>query len=199
MRRKMAVLMGVVLGLALFSFPVHGQDLECDYVLSLAVSAKGIDVEDGYNLWAVLDSGYLDICGVFNGATTDIIYAEFSDDFDVYWDIYGTVIWNRAGTRAYIQGSDLTEDLSSYLDGTIRWSRGLYRISAAGGVNDGNSFILRYSSILGYGYLDLWEVLKASELEGSRTPRFQRLDQAKLKKWKERVSSKQGGNEGGAK
>jgi len=189
-RGKMAVLIGVVLGLVLFSFPVRGQDLECDYVLSFAVSAKGIDVEDGYDLWGVLDHGYLDICGLFNGATTDAIYAEFSDDFDVYWDIYGTVIWNPAGTRAYIQGSDIKEEMSSYLDGTIRWSRGLYRISAAGGVNDGYSFILRYNSILGYGSLDLSEVLKASELEGSRTPRFQKLDQAKLKKWKERVSSK---------
>lgn len=190
MKRGMeALLVGLVLGLVLFSMPVHGQDVACDYVLSFAVNVRGIEIEDGYDLWEVLDRGYLDICGVFNGATTDIIYAEFSDDFAVYWNIYGTIVWNPAGTRAYVQGSDLTEDLSSYLDGNLRWSRGVYRLSATGGVNDGYSFILKYKSILGYGYLDSWEVLKATGLDAIRTPRFQNIDQVKWNRWKERISS----------
>ena len=175
------ILGGILIGLVLCGLPVYAQAVECDYILSFDVSLKGTEIDDGYDLWGFSGYGYyFDVCGLFNGATLDVIYAELSDDDGVLWDIYGTVIWNPAGTSSYVQGSDLNENFSSYLDGRIRWSRGLYSITAAGGVNDGIFFISKYKSIKGYGYLDSAEILKASGLDQIGRAKFQRLDKAKL-------------------
>jgi len=176
------ILGGVTIVLILFAAPGYAQDLECDYMLSFEdLQLTETEIDDGYSIANFSEYGYyFDICGLFNGATSDVIYAELSDDFGFYWDIYGTIIWNPKGTSAYIQGSDLTEDFSTYLDGKIKWSRGLYSISATGGVNDGYSFILRYKSIRGYGYLDSWDLLKASGLDQIGRGKFQNLDKAKL-------------------
>ena len=179
----MKKIVGVLaLMLALLAVPVYAEDAECDYILSFEdVRLSETEIDDGYDIANFSEYGYyLDICGLFNGATSDVIYAELSDDGNVLWDVYGTVIWNPKGTSAYIQGSDLTEDFSTYLDGKIQWSRGLYSISATGGVSDGYSFILKYKSIRGVGYLDAWNLLKASGLDQTGRGKFQKLDKAKL-------------------
>ena len=187
MKRILGVL---VVMLALAAVPVYAQESECDYVLSFEdVSLRGTEIDDGYDIFDFFGYNfYFDICGLFNGATTDLIYGELSDDLgEIYLDIYGTAIWNHKGTKAYVQGSDLTEELSTYLDGTIKWSRGIYRISATGGVNDGFSFVQKYKSIRGLGYLESSEMLKASGLDQLGRVKFQKLDKTKFLGLKEKT------------
>jgi hypothetical protein len=134
----------------IFTVPVHAQSV-CDYVLSFEnVSLSGTSIEDGYLFSGFSQYGYyLDICGIYTGSTTDSIYAELSDDSGVYWFVYGTMIWNEDMTRAYMQASYLDEVYATYLDGTVGYSRGWYKISAKGGDNDSSSYIDIYKKIYG--------------------------------------------------
>ena len=157
----------------------------CDYVLSFEdVRLSGKQVEDGYFLYGFSEYGYyLDICGFYaeNTNTTDLIYAELSDDSGVYWYVYGTAIWDEAWKKAYVQASYLDDTYSTYLDGTIKFSGGWYKISAKGGDNgsdnDGVFYITLFNKISGIGgFLDN-EV--TSLKEGGRT-KFKNLDKSKL-------------------
>lgn len=180
---------GVTLSLfLLFAVPVHAQ-LVCDYVLSFEdVSLSGTSIEDGYIFSGFSQYGYyFDICGVYsNGATTDSIYAELSDDSGVYWWVYGTMIWNQAMTRAYMQTSYLDEVYSTYLDGTIRFSNGWYKMSAKAGDNDSASYIDIYRRI--YGRWGVFDSGVASVSQGGRT-KFKNLDEAKLSGLREKLQT----------
>jgi hypothetical protein len=147
----MKLFAGVTLILCLFfAVQVHAQSV-CDYTLSFEdVSIAGTSVEDGYLFSGFSQYGYyLDICGIYTGSTADSIYAELSDDGGIYWYVYGTMIWNEDMTRAYVQASYLDEVYSTYLDGTVRYSNGWYRISAKGGDNDSSSYIDMYKKMNG--------------------------------------------------
>ena len=178
----------VVILFLLLSVPVHAQSV-CDYVLSFEdVSLSGTSIEDGYFFSGFSEYGYyFDICGIYTATnTTDLIYAELSDDTGVYWWVYGTMIWNQEMTRAYIQASYLDEVYSTYLDGTIRFSNGWYKISAKGGDNDSASYIDIYKRINGkWGILD---DAAASVSQGGRT-KFKNLDGLKLSGLREKLQT----------
>jgi hypothetical protein len=167
----------VVILLLLFAVPVYAQ-WGCDYVLSFEnVSPSGTRIYDGYILSEFSRYGYyLDICGIYTGYTTDSIYAELSDDFGVYGFLYGTIIWNEEMKNAYIQASYLDEVYSMYLDGTIKFSRGQYNLSAKGGFNNSFSNIIRFD-INGEGdFLDN----AATNLSQEKRTKFKHLDTSKL-------------------
>jgi hypothetical protein len=171
----------------LFTVQVHAQSA-CDYVLSFEnVSLAGTSVDDGYLLSGFSQYGYyLDICGFYTGATTDSIYAELSDDSGVYWFVYGTMIWNEEMTRAFVQASYLDEVYSTYLDGTVRYSNGWYKISAKGGDNDSSSYVDKYKKING-----TWGVFNnemASVSQGGRT-KFKNLDASKVSGLREKIQT----------
>jgi hypothetical protein len=168
----------VVILFLLFAVRVYAQS-DCDYVLSFEnVSFSRTQIDDGYFVSGFSEYGYyLDICGVYTGNTTDSIYAELSDDSGVYWSVYGTIIWNKAMTNAYIQASYLDETYSTYLDGTIKLSRRRYKISAKGGDNDSVSYITIFNNINGTG--DLLDNGVSSLGQGGRT-KFKNLDKSKL-------------------
>ena len=136
----------------LFTVQVHAQSA-CDYVLSFEnVSLSGTSVDDGYLFSGFSQYGYyLDICGFYTGATTDSIYAELSDDSGVYWFVYGTMIWNEEMTRAFVQASYLDEVYSTYLDGTVRYSNGWYKISAKGGTMKAPPTSIYTRKLMGHG------------------------------------------------
>jgi hypothetical protein len=175
----------------LLTVRVHAQSA-CDYVLSFEdVSFSGTSIEDGYFFSGFSQYGYyLDICGVYSDtATTDSIYAELSDDTGVYWWVYGTMIWNQEMTRAYVQASYLDEVYSTYLDGTIRFSNGWYRISAKGGDNDSASYIDIYKRI--NGRWGVFDNAVASLSQGGRT-KFKNLDGSKLSGLREKLQTNLG-------
>lgn len=168
----------VLILLLLFSVRVYAQS-DCDYVLSFEnVSLSGTLIEDGYFPSGLSGYGfYLDICGVYTGYTTDSIYAELSDDLGVYWSVYGTIIWNKSMTTAYVQASYLDEVYSTYLDGTIKFSKGWYKISAKGGDNDSVSYITIFKNINGVG--DFWDNAVTGLNQEGRT-KFNNLDKSRL-------------------
>ena len=171
----------------LFTVQVHAQS-DCDYVLSFEnVSLSGTSVDDGYLLSGFSQSGYyLDICGFYTGATTDSMYAELSDDSGVYWSVYGTMIWNEEMTRAFVQASYLDEVYSTYLDGTVRYSNGWYKISAKGGDNDSSSYVDIYKKING-----TWGEFNnemASVSQAGRT-KFKNLDTSNVSGLREKIQT----------
>jgi len=175
----------------LLTVRVHAQSV-CDYVLSFEdVSLSGTSIEDGYFFSGFSQYGYyFDICGVYTATnTTDLIYAELSDDSGVYWSVYGTMIWNQAMTRAHIQASYLDEVYSTYLDGTIRFSNGWYKISAKGGDNDSVSYIDIYKRI--NGRWGVFDDAVASVSQGGRT-KFENLDVSKLSGLREKLQTNPG-------
>ena len=171
----------------LFTVQVHAQSA-CDYVLSFEnVSISGTSAEDGYLFSGFSQYGYyLDICGFYTGATTDSIYAELSDDSGVYWFVYGTMIWNEEMTRAFVQASYLDEVYSTYLDGTVRYSHGWYKISAKGGDNDSSSYIDIYKKI--NGTWGAYNNAMASVSQGGRT-KFKNLDASKVSGLREKIQT----------
>jgi hypothetical protein len=180
----------VVILFLLLTVRVYAQS-DCDYVLSFEnVSLSGTQIEDGYFPSGFSEYGYyLDICGVYTGNTTDSIYAELSDDSGVYWSVYGTIIWNESMTKAYVQASYLDEAYSTYLDGTIKLSRGWYKISAKGGDNDSASYITIFKNINGMGaFLDN---AVTSLGQGGRT-KFKNLDKSKLFGLKKKMQTQPG-------
>lgn len=183
---KRLAVVAIILSLA-FVVQVHAQSV-CDYVLSFEdVKLSGKSVEDGYFFSGFSQYGlYLDICGVYTGFTTDSIYAELSDDSGVYWFVYGTMIWNEQMTRAYVQVSYLDEIYSTYLDGTIRYSNGWYKISAKGGDNDSSSYIDIYKKINGsWGTFDN-TLASASQVGRAK---FKNLDQSKISGLREKIQT----------
>lgn len=183
---KRLALVAIILSLV-FVAQAHAQSV-CDYVLSFEnVKLSGTSVEDDYFSSGFSQYGlYLDICGVYTGFTTDSIYAELSDDSGVYWFVYGTIIWNDQMTRAYVQASYLDEIYSTYLDGTIRYSNGWYKISAKGGDNDSSSYIDIYKKINGsWGTFDN---TLASASQVGRT-KFKNLDQSKVSGLREKIQT----------
>jgi hypothetical protein len=176
----------------LLAVRVYAQSEDCDYVLSFEdVRLSGKQVEDGYFLYGFSEYGYyLDICGFYtDGNTTESIYAELSDDSDVFWGVYGTIIWNEAWKKAYVQASYLDDTYSTYLDGTIKYSGGWYRISAKGGDNDSFSYITLFNKINGIGgFLDNEG---ASLSKGGRT-KFKNLDKSRLLGMKKKLPTQPG-------
>jgi len=170
-----------------FAGQVHAQSA-CDYVLSFEdVSLSGTSVEDGYLFSGFSQYGYyLDICGIYTGSTTDSIYAELSDDSGVYWFVYGTMIWNEEMTRAFVQASYLDEIYSTYLDGTIRYSNGWYKISAKGGDNDSSSYVDIYKKI--YGAWGVYNYEIAGVTQGGRV-KFKTLDASKVSGLREKIQT----------
>ena len=171
----------------LFTVQVHAQSA-CDYVLSFEnVSLSGTSVDDGYLFSGFSQYGYyLDICGFYTGATTDSIYAELSDDSGVYWFVYGTMIWNEEMRRAFVQASYLDETYSTYLDGTVRYSNGWYKISAKGGDNESSSYIDIYKKING-----TWGVFNNEMHSVSQVGRtkFKNLDTSKVSGLREKIQT----------
>lgn len=103
----------------LLTVRVHAQSV-CDYVLSFEdVSLSGTSIEDGYFFSGFSQYGYyFDICGIYTATnTTDLMYAELSDDSGVYWSVYGTMIWNQEMTRAYYRLPTSTKYIPRTLTG----------------------------------------------------------------------------------
>jgi len=171
----------------LFTVQVHAQSA-CDYVLSFEnISLSGTSVDDGYLFSGFSQYGYyLDICGFYTGATTDSIYAELSDDSGVYWFVYGTMIWNEEMTRAFVQASYLDEVYSTYLDGTVRYSNGWYKISAKGGDNDSSSYVDIYKKI--YGAWGVYNYEIAGISQGGRV-KFKTLEASKVSGLREKIQT----------
>jgi hypothetical protein len=171
----------------LFTVQVHAQSA-CDYVLSFEnVSLSGTSVDDGYLFSGFSQYGYyLDICGIYTGSTSDSIYAELSDDSGVYWFVYGTMIWNEDMTRAFVQASYLDEVYSTYLDGTVRYSNGWYKISAKGGDNDSSSYVDIYKKI--YGAWGVYNYETAGISQGGRV-KFKTLDASKVSGLREKIQT----------
>ncbi len=137
---------------------------QCDYNLSFYITAwSGKTIEDGYLSSSFSDSGYyFDICGNFVGTTSDYFYGELVDDSgNLYLAAYGTIIWNNPtnATSAYIQGGYYDNVAASYIDGTLKYSRGKYTLTAKGGASD-DTFIGLYTSIKGATSVSLDEVFK---------------------------------------
>lgn len=188
MRRFLGVGLGLVL---LCAVPVYAQT-GCDYVLSFEnVYLSGTSIDDGYLFSRFSQGGfYLDICGVYTGSTTDSIYAELSDDSGVYWYVYGTMIWNPWMTRAVLQATYLDEVYSTYLEGTVRYSNGWYRLSAIGGDNDSTSYIDIFKRITGrWGVFDD----SLSSLSQAGRVKFKNLDLSKLSSLRENIQTLPGG------
>ena len=125
---------------------------QCDLALGFDVTISGKVIEDGYYA-SNFTTGitYFDICTSASGETTD--YFEgllYDNDYD-YWAVAGTIIWNHSFTSAYIQGANL-DATASYINGTIKYSRGKFTLSSIGGNSDGEYFIEIYSSVKGPGY-----------------------------------------------
>ena len=125
---------------------------QCDLAVGFDVTISGKVIEDGYYA-SNFTTGimYFDICTSASGETTD--YFEgflYDDDYD-YWTVAGTIIWNHSFTSAYIQGANL-DATASYINGTIKYSRGKFTLSSIGGNSDGEFFIEIYSSVKGSGY-----------------------------------------------
>jgi hypothetical protein len=145
---KKMIAVAIAMAVAVFSGIAYGQ---CELALGFDVILLGKAIDDGYILSTFTsDVLYFDICTAPSGLTTDYFEGYLYDQFYDYWQVYGTIIWNPSFTSGYIQGanSDVT---SPYIDGTIKYSRGAYSISAKGGNSDGTSFIEIYTSIKGPG------------------------------------------------
>jgi len=125
---------------------------QCYLAVGFDVTLSGKHIDDGYYTSNfTTDVLYFDICLTAQGDTTDSFEGILYDSGNDYWSVAGTVIWNHAGTSAYIQGAN-ADTAMPYVDGTIKYSRGKFSISGKGGCSDGASFIETFSSIKGSGY-----------------------------------------------
>jgi hypothetical protein len=125
---------------------------QCDLAVGFDVTISGKVIEDGYYA-SNFTTGkiYFDICTSASGETTDYFEGSLYDSDNDYWTVAGTIIWNHAFTSAYIQGANL-DATASYINGTIKYSRGKFTLSSIGGNSDGEFFIEIYSSVKGPGY-----------------------------------------------
>jgi peptidyl-Asp metalloendopeptidase len=126
---------------------------QCDLALGFDVTISGKHIGDGYHA-SNFTTGtlFFDICTTAQGNTSDSFVGYLYDNQHDYWQVSGTIIWNSSSTSAYIQGANNADGSMSYIDGTIKYARGKYSMSAKGGSSDGASFIESYSSVRGSGY-----------------------------------------------
>ena len=168
MKKMMGV--GILLTVIMFSGIAYAQ---CELAVGFNVTISGKVVEDGYYS-ANFTTGimYFDICTSPSGDTTD--YFEgilYDDDYD-YWLVAGTIIWNRSFTSGYIQGANL-DATASYINGTIKYSRGKFTLASIGGNSDGESFIEIYTSLKGAGFeLDMGAAGGSQSGRGSKFKTF---------------------------
>ena len=173
MKRILVIIMVLV---GCLTTQAHAQaDAQCDYTLVFEnIRIGGTEIDDGWFFSGFSEGGFfLDFCGVYTGETTDTFYAEITDREGNYFGSgYGTAIWTP----------------SSYLHGTIRYSRGDFFLAGTGGLNDSSTFLLRYRSIRGVGYLA--EMIPAAGKQSLSAGRhkFRRLDPARLEAVKGRRS-----------
>jgi hypothetical protein len=128
---------------------------QCDMAIGFNVTLSGKSIEDGYSSSSFTKGPvYFDICTTVQGDTLDSFVGYLYDNQYDYWQVSGTIIWNKSvdPTTAYIQGAYHADTSMPYIDGTIRYSRGKYSVSAKGGSSDGATFIESYGSIRGSGY-----------------------------------------------
>jgi hypothetical protein len=136
-----------------FGSTVHnGQTPQCDIAIGFDVTLSGRRTEDGYDS-STFTTGlrHFDVCATAQGGTIDSFTGRLYDNQGNYWQVQGTIVWNSSFTSAYIQGGRNADGVASYIDGTIKYSRGKYTLSAKGGWSDGATFIESYSSIKGTG------------------------------------------------
>jgi peptidyl-Asp metalloendopeptidase len=129
---------------------------QCDIAVGFDVTLSGKHIDDGYYL-SNFTTGtlFFDICTTAQGNTSDSFVGRLYDNQHDYWQVSGTIIWNRPTnpTSGYIQGTNNADGSMPYIDGTIKYSRGKYSISAKGGSSDGATFIESYSSVRGSGHV----------------------------------------------
>jgi hypothetical protein len=89
-------------------------------------------------------------------------------------------------TRAFVQASYLDEVYSTYLDGTVRYSNGWYKISAKGGDNDSSSYVDKYKKI--YGAWGVYNYEIAGISQGGRV-KFKTLDASKVSGLREKIQT----------
>ncbi len=146
----MKKLIGVAVAVTVLVFS-GGAHAQCDLYLGFDVIISGKSIDDGLITSSFTSNVlFLDICTTPSGFTTDYFEGYLYDSFYDYWQVSGTIIWNPAFTLGYIQGTNL-DVTAPYIDGTIKYSRGSYSISAKGGNSDGASFIEVYTVIKGPG------------------------------------------------
>ena len=148
----MKKMMGAGIMLAVMMFSGFAYAAQCDLAVGFNVTVTGKVIEDGYYS-SSFTTGivYFDICTSASGDTTDYFEGILYDDSNDYWAVAGTIIWNHAFTSGYIQGANL-DATASYINGTIKYSRGKFTLSSIGGNSDGELFIEIYSSVKGSGY-----------------------------------------------
>ena len=138
------------------NFRSSGPAPQCDLAVGFDVSISGKHIDDGYHS-SNFTTGtlFFDICTTVQGNTSDSFVGRLYDRQKDYWQVSGTIIWNRSTnpTSAYIQGANNLDGSMPYIDGTIKYSRGKYSISAKGGSSDGATFIESYSSVRGSGHV----------------------------------------------
>jgi hypothetical protein len=164
MKRMIGTMM--LLLVSLVSVPAHAlteeqcfDNLVGDYYISFSLTSfSGKEIDDGYGSFTFSDTGRsFDLCGFLNPdrtSTTDSFAGEVYDHVNsiVFLKSWGTIIWNSKGTNAYLQGGFDNDITSSYIDGTMRCSKGKCTLSAKGGINNYSSFIVSYTSIKGSGF-----------------------------------------------
>ena len=154
----------------------------CDLAVGFEnVTISGKTIEDGPSSSNFSSPGlYLDICTKAQGNTTDSFEGDLYDDQINYWHVSGTIIWNApySATSAYIQGTGT--DSMAYIDGTIKYSRGKFTLSAKGGCSDGGSWIEQYSSIKGTGYEQSSDSGKGVKSQENRKNILQNSNKTKL-------------------
>jgi C1A family cysteine protease len=153
---------------------------QCDLAVGFDVTISGKVIEDGYYS-SNFTTGimYFDICTSASGETTDYFEGFLYDDSNDYWSVAGTIIWNHAFTSGYIQGANL-DATASYVNGTIKYSRGKFTLSSIGGNSDGEFFIEIYSSIKGPGYELLADRGSAGAALKARKNKIQNSGKTKL-------------------
>lgn len=138
--------------------------LKGDYYISFVLTSfSGKVIEDGN----VVSSESIDdffpgmafnLCGTFRASvTTDSFFGEVYDpDLNLaYLKSEGTIIWDKAYSKASLVGGYNNGITSGYIDGTIKCSRGKCTLNAKGGISDYSSFIVSYTSIRGAGIAEL--------------------------------------------
>jgi C1A family cysteine protease len=136
-----------------FGNAVHnGQTPQCDIAMGFDVTLSGKRTADGYDSSSfTTGTVYFDICATAQGDTLDSFVGYLYDNTHDYWEVSGTIVWNPSFTSAYIQGTSNADGIASFIDGTLRYLRGKYSLSAKGGCSDSASFVESYSSIKGTG------------------------------------------------
>ncbi len=124
---------------------------ECEFSIGFDVILSGKAIDDGFFISGFMtDVLFFDICTTATGLTTDSFTGLLHDPTVDFWQVSGTIVWNPTFTVGYIQGTN-RDVTSPYIDGIIKFSRGIYTLSAKGGNSDGFSFIEIYNSIKGPG------------------------------------------------